>query len=106
MDDATLVAQRRIADDQKFLTASLDPEMAPRIAPAMNALRSLLGKGWHSHEATLAAMLRVSDIAVKTAEGLLARSVRAGFVEKRGEFTWRPHRTDTRTYHLINWPSS
>lgn len=112
-DDMELIKQRQARDDVRFMVNALDPEQAPRLAPAVRALRDLVADGWASHTATLAAMLRASDLAVKTADSLMRRAVTAGLVERRGEYSrTRNRRTrqwevrDTRAYRLVNWPES
>lgn len=107
MDDKELIADRHIRDERTFLSGILAPTRAPRLAPAANAARELLSdQHWHDFDELTAAMLRPSDIAVKTATGLIRRLVAAGFVEQRGQFTrgWRGGGTDTRQYRITEWP--
>lgn len=110
-DDAKLLQDRARADERQFLINSLNPEKAPRIAPAASGLLLLLAdQRWHSFTETVAAGARPApDLAIRTITNLLSRAVRAGMIEKRGEYTrkqgHKPAR-DTREYRLIEWPES
>lgn len=108
--DEDLIAERRMADEKTFLINATDPEKAERIAPAVNALRALLAdRRWHPQSAALAAMLRPSDLAVRTADNMMRRAWAAGFLERRGEYI-RASRgkkaSDTREWRLIEWPEA
>lgn len=106
--DEAFLAERRIADEKTFLIRSLDADRAPRIAPAVRAIRTLLADGeWHSWVSLAATGVRASDLAVRTVDNLIRRTVAAGVTEKRGESatTWRGRRSpDTRELRLIDWP--
>lgn len=107
--DAEFIAQRRSVDDRAFLIRSTDPEVAPRIAPAVNGIRSLLADGrWHRHDAVVAAGLRASDLAVQTVDNVLRRAMKVGMVERRGEYVsaYRARKaSDTREWRLSSWPA-
>jgi hypothetical protein len=105
-----LIHQRQMRDDRTFMITSLDPAKAPRVAPATTALRELLvgsphGVPWSE---ALATMLRASDIAVKTADNVLRKSVASGLVRRVGEYAHkrRGPGVDSRMLYLIEWPTS
>lgn len=108
MNDEEVVAERRQLDERAFLIKALDPENAPRLSPALLAVRGHLADGrWHSLISTLAAGIQASDIAVKTTENLIRRAAKAGFLEWRGEYrrAWRGRKSqDSRQVRLIEWP--
>lgn len=112
VSDEEFLAQRRLADDRRFLIQSTDPETAPRLAPAMQAIKGLLygaGSGWVRHSALLAGAVRASDLAVRTVDNMVRRATTAGMIEKRGEYS-RAGRgrkaSDTRAYRLADWPEA
>lgn len=112
--DGELIAARRLHDKRAFLVNALNPDTAPRLAPALRALRAKLLDGQpHSHNALIAEMLRNSDLAVKTADNQLRNAVYCGMVERVGEYErlwdskerkWSAH--DSRLYRLIDWPDA
>ncbi len=108
--DEKLIADRVKIDERAFLINALDPERAPRLSLAVNAIRAaLLMPGWHRHSALVAAGLRASDLAVTTTTNIIYRAVKVGMVEKRGEYTQKRRgrpASDTRQYRLIEWPCS
>lgn len=115
MNDDELIAQRRKEDQVNYLINMLDPAKAPRLAVAANALRDrlLADPGWHPLNAAIATMLRVSDVAVKSADGVIRQLVSAGMVERRGEYRRAYSRqsrrwvvSDTREIRLTGWPRS
>ena len=109
-EDAAFLAERRRADERRYLIAVLDPEKAPRLAPATNAIRDLLADGeWHGHRRLLAAAIRAEpSLAVGTMNNYLRRLASAGLVERRGRYLPNgPHgAVDWREYQLIDWPRS
>lgn len=109
-EDQILILKRRRDDCRAFLSQAVHEQNAPRLAGALTALRSLLADGqWHSWEAALAAMLRASDVAVKSADSQLRNAVTAGYVQRRGEYqrgTRRSPVQDMRQVRLIEWPIS
>lgn len=110
--DAQLIADRRREDERRYLLSITDPTMAPRLAPGMQALRAeLAARGSLSWEAALATVLRNSDMAVKTADGMLRKLILGEFLTKSGEYSRTYNRrskrwtvSDTRAVHLIDWP--
>ena len=109
--DEEFLTRRRQDERRDFLISALDHANAPRLGPALSALRAALANGWNGHAAVLAAGLRVSDIASKTLDQQLRNAVTAGMVERRGEYSrtydrrrkaWKVQ--DTREYRLIDWP--
>lgn len=107
--DAEIIKERVAHDDRKFLINALDHTKAPRIAPAANAIRSLLADGeWHTIEAVIAEGVRSSDLSVKTIDNLLRRAKNVGIVERSGEFkrAWGGRSaSDTRKFRLVSWPT-
>lgn len=107
-NDEEFLAERRKVDDREFLINSLDPEKAPRLAPAHLAVRVLLADGrWHAWIEVLAAGVRGGDLAVKTVDNSLRRAVSAGLIERTGEYVagrGRKRSVDTRKLRLIDWP--
>ncbi len=107
--DAELIAERRSADDRRFLTAALLPSNAPRLAPALVAIRNLLLPGeWATWEAILATGLRASDLSVKTIDNMIRKAVTCGVLERRGDYErgGRGRTVDTREVRLVDWPES
>jgi hypothetical protein len=110
--DEEFIAQRRKADERAYLISSADPAIAPRIAPAVLAIRSALTDAADplTHAAVLALALRASDLAVSTVDNLIRRFVKHGFIIKHGEFVQPfPRRrgvrgVDNRAYTLGEWP--
>lgn len=109
-DDLDLIQERKIQDMRAFLVNALSDENAPRLAPALRAVRTLLLDGrWHHWTAALAAMLRASDVAVKSCESQLYNALKAGVIERRGDTTRNANRsiaTDTREIRLKDWPDT
>lgn len=102
--DEDFIASRRLADARKFLTNALDPSVAPRLAPALIAVRKILADGeWVAWTSVLAEGLRASDITVKTLDTQIRNAVVCGVIEKRGTYV-RRSRTDTRELRLVDWP--
>jgi hypothetical protein len=107
--DEELIRQRQAHDYRIFMIRSLDPLKAPRLAPATQALRTLLagtpsGVTWSE---ALATMLRASDIAVKTADNIIRQAISGGLVSRTGEYErkLRKANVDNRTLRLIEWPT-
>jgi hypothetical protein len=109
-DDLELIKQRKIEDMRVFLTNALIDENAPRLAPALRAMRGLLLDGqWHAWTAVIATMLRASDIAVKSCESQIYNAVKAGVIERQGDYRAGRGRTpavDSRLIRLVDWPDS
>lgn len=111
-DDEEYLAGRRRVDERTYLVGSLDPEIAPRMAPAAQAMRALLAEARPGERITQAALVargaRSSDLAVRTIENLISRLVRAGFIAQYGASTrpGRHTRGDARSYRLVEWPES
>jgi len=105
-DDVKILQQRAALDERRFLINSLDPELAPRIAPASRAIRETLAdQRWHSFTELAAAGVRASDLAVRTVSNLIARASKAGMIEKRGEYVRKGGRAiDSRMYRIVEWP--
>ena len=69
LSDEELIAQRLKRDAYNHFVFALDPERAPRLAPMLAGMHAVLSDGaWHGHKEVLAAMLRTSDCAVRTAD--------------------------------------
>lgn len=110
--DTDYIAERKRHDEHVFLTGTTDPDVAPRLAPGIRALRERLTQGPASWDAAMAAALRPTDLAVKTVDNVVRRLIAAGFVVKTGEYSRtynRKRRTwavkDTRTLALGDWPA-
>jgi len=89
---------------RKYLVGMLDPSVAPRLAPAMRAVRALLADGrWHEYKTLADCALGASDVKYETIRGTLGTLVREGMVEKRGEYAYGTHE-DHREYRLADWP--
>jgi DNA-binding transcriptional ArsR family regulator len=106
MDDEearAFLAERRRADDRAFMIRGLDPEVAPRLSPALNAIRDLLadGREYSFTEVVTAAAVR-SDLTVKTIGNALSRLLSAGIIRREGR--WGKGLRDTRRYALVSWP--
>jgi len=95
------------------MTTSLDEDKAPRMAPALCAIRDLLcDMEWHPHDELIEVADDASDLALDTVRARICEAVAVGFVEKRG--TYLPQRRlsdgrvqrarDSREYRLIDWP--
>lgn len=91
----------------------LDSDRAPRMAPALLAIRGALVDGqWWPHQKLIDEAQAASDLALDTIKSRIAEMVAVGLAEKRGR--WTPQRggfpgpaiasTDTREYRLIDWP--
>ena len=104
---------RSMQKRRQFMTESLDEDKAPRMAPALLAVRDLLcDLEWHSHEELINEALAESDLAVDTIKSRICEAVAVGFIDKRGK--WTPRRgswpkkvtpsSDTREYRLVDWP--
>lgn len=110
ISDEALIAERRKIEDREFLIKATDPEVAPVLAPAVNAVRTLLAdRRWHSQVSTLAAGLRSSQASVRTIDNILRRARNAGLIERRGEYIRvgqgsKPR--DTRSWRLVSWPAA
>lgn len=114
LTDDELIRRHQVWDERIFLVQALTPAKAPKLAPALLALRNhLLDENTHSHSELLAHSLRNSAITVDTANGLIRRISNAGFMSKSGRYsrkynklskTWEV--TDTREYKLIEWPAT
>lgn len=110
--DEDLIAERRKVDARRFLTNALNPDNAPRLAPALRAaLDYLLAHGTVPYSAVLAEMLRASDLAVKTCDNQIRNAVECGYLQRTGEYSrtyskrlkqWSTK--DTRMIRLIEWP--
>lgn len=111
MDDEeaqAFLAERRRADDRRRMIARTDPQIAPALGPAMQAMRSLLADGEaHGYVEVLAAGLKASsEVTIKTLDNCLRRLANAGMVEREGDFRPRRIPADSRTYRLLDWPLS
>lgn len=88
----------------------MDPAVAPRLSVALSGLRELLlDREWHPWDAALAAMLRWSDIKVKTADAKLREAITARLLDRRGEYVPAVPRIkrppiDSREVRLLDWP--
>lgn len=111
MSDVDLVAERRREDVRRFLRGACDPQVAPRLAPALLAMLAMLAdRRWHPWAEVLAVGLRDTDIAVRTLEARVSQAVGLGWLARRGEWsrTWdRGARkwiiSDARELRLIEW---
>lgn len=110
--DEAFIAQRRTDERRNFLINGLDHTRAPRLGPALSAIRGALdGRDWVAHAAVIASGLRASDVVSKTVDQQLRNAVAAGMVERRGAYNRTYNRRtarwkvdDTREYRLIDWP--
>jgi hypothetical protein len=91
-----------VADRRRFLVGVLSDDRAPRLAPAMRAIRCrLLTGGWVPYADLIAAGLAGSQVKYDTLVTQIHGLVAAGFVERRGRWS---HANDRREYRLIEWP--
>jgi hypothetical protein len=110
-DDEEFIAQRQARDARRFLEAAVDPDVAPRLSPALIAIRKTLSAdGPTAHVTVLAAGVRAGDLAVKTVDNVLRELMRAGMVRRVGSYTRTYDRRsrryvahDTRMYFLEDW---
>lgn len=108
--DGDYVARRTRQSERDYLINATSPERAPRLAPALLALRAQLSDCDATPWTTAVAVaLRSSDIAPKTIDNMLRKLIAHGFVVKRGEHTSavrnrKRYVTDERTLHLGDWP--
>lgn len=86
----------------------LDPEVAPRLSPALHAIRDLLADGEeHSFAEVVTVAMHKSDLTVKTITNTLSRLLTAQIVRRDG--CWMPGgkgrlNQDSRRYTLVSWP--
>jgi len=109
--DHDLIATRKLLDTRRFLIGATNPSKAPILGPALVAIRAvLLGGRWRTHEEVVGAALRASpDIAVSTIQSKLWELVRAGLIERCGEYVVRhgaAQASDSRRYRVVDWPES
>lgn len=110
--DAQLIESRKKEDRINYTLSCMDPDRAPKLAPALWAVEEVLRDGqWHAHQQVLAAMLRASALTVKTCEGRLYDLVAADFIERTGDWSRRRVRgewkvTDTRQFRILDWPTA
>jgi len=112
--DMDYVRQRADADEMAYLIKAMDPAVAPKLAPAMHAIRASLegergGREWASVVAT---GLRSSEVTVKTLDNLIRKMIKHGFLIKEGEYQREYRRgrrgftvTDMRRLTLGDWPT-
>lgn len=111
-EDQLLIDQRRKEDKRKFILQAMNPENAPRLAPALQALRVLLLDGqWHAWSQCVATMLRAGDLAVKTVDTQMRNALYTGLILRRGEYapgsSWGKHKklpVDDREVKIRDWP--
>jgi hypothetical protein len=112
--DEDFVRQRQREDTINYLVGMTNFETAPRLAPAMRALRAVVaqagaqGVPWTT---ATASALRASDVAVKTVDNLMRKMVDVGFLIRTGEYDKRFNRRsrswsgrDNRRVALGDWP--
>ncbi len=108
-----LAMTRDMQKRRQFMVDLLDDERAPRLGPALNAIRGTLAQGgWWPHAGLVAAAQAAAELSPVTIRGRIAEAVYVGCVEKRG--AWKPGHgrwpgkvvpaSDTREYRLIDWP--
>lgn len=109
------VKARRQQDKINFMKQILDPQRAPLLAPAMNALRDrLLSLGpdeWLSYPEAIALGIGASPVAVKTVDGRIRDLIAMGAIERRGKYNRKWDKAskkfdvdDKREIRLIDWP--
>jgi hypothetical protein len=113
--DTEYLAERRFAEERAYLINTSDPAIAPKLSPAVLALRALLAEAHPRYvpwDSAMAEMVRKSEIAVRTAENLLRKFIAHGFVDRRGEYsrtyakrTRKWSVTDSRAVRLGEWPT-
>lgn len=93
--DAAFVAHRRDQEEIEYLRGVTDPERAPRLAPAMLALRTATARDtpWVS---AVAEALRASDITTKTIDNLIRKLIKHGFLTRTGTYDRTYDRADQR----------
>lgn len=108
--DEEFIHERRQADELDYLRNAIDPEYAPRIAPALIAIRRTLADATHPvpHASVLAVGLRSSDIAVSTLDNMIRKLTKHGFITKHGEYVSNRYKRgvkdqDKRGYTLGSW---
>lgn len=90
---------------REFILGAHDPQTAPRLAPALGALRDRLDDGaWHSHAELRSLALESSDLAPDTIKSLISRALKAGMIERQGTYKAGRKARDGREYRLANWP--
>ena len=110
--DSAYLAERKTADERRYLIRSMDPDVAPRLAPAVRAVHEHLADGralaWDS---VIAVGLRSSDLTLRTVSNTLRKLIAHGFVVREGKYSrayvrghWRV--SDTRTVRMGDWPLS
>lgn len=97
---------RRRSDDRMSLVRALDPDVAPRLSPALVAIRRLLvdAGGWVPWPTAMAEGLRASDVTFKSVDNLLHKAAGCGLLERRGAYDRRT-RTDGREIRIADWPT-
>lgn len=72
-----------------------DPMKGQRLAPAWKAARRLVADGeWHDWQEVIDVMLKGSDLARKTCDGLLHKGIREGYLVRIGQYDQKAKRDE------------
>lgn len=97
-----------MVDTDKYLITTQDPALAPKLAPMMRAIRETVGEDGAPWPVVRAAAVAGSECVIKTADTMLHRLVKAGWLTRTGEYdhgrgSIAP--SDGRQLHLADWRS-
>lgn len=95
---------------REFHLSQSDPRKAPRMAPAIRAVRALLADGKsHPYASVVATALRASDLLPGSVKVWLSGATKSGLIKRTGAYSCAYFGglrkvTDTRTLSIGDWP--